>query len=307
MRAQRLPADPRALRMIVIRPRDLFLLVGITFIWGFNLITSKVGVSEIPPILFTFLRFAIVALVLAPFLRIQPGQMSAVVVASLLAGALNFALNFAALRRASSVSSVAIASQLGVPFATLLSVALLGETVRWRRWTGIALSFIGIAVMGFDPQISERWESLALAIASAFMGALGIIAIKKLRGFSPIELLAWTAWISLPVLLLTTLRVEEPDFAQLMQTVTWRGWAALAFAAIAGSLIAHTVYFHLVQKYPVTSVAPLTTLSPVFSVIFGVLLLGDLITGRILIGGACTLVGVLIITLREKRIVDTGS
>jgi drug/metabolite transporter (DMT)-like permease len=28
-----------------------------------------------------------------------------------------------------------------VPFTTLLSVALLGETVRWRRWTGIAMSF----------------------------------------------------------------------------------------------------------------------------------------------------------------------
>jgi O-acetylserine/cysteine efflux transporter len=293
--------------MIAIRPRDLFLLVGITFIWGFNLITSKVGVGEIPPVLFTFLRFAIVAVVLVPFLRVQPGQMSAVVVASLLAGALNFALNFAALRRANSVSSVAIASQLGVPFATLLSVALLGETVRWRRWTGITLSFIGVAIMGLDPQISDRWESLALAIASAFMGALGIIAIKKLRGFSPIGLLAWTAWISLPVLLLTALRVEQPDFAQLLHNVTWRGWGALAFAAIGGSLIAHTAYFHLVQKYPVTSVAPLTTLSPVFSVIFGVLLLGDPITGRILIGGACTLAGVLIITLREKRIVDTGS
>jgi drug/metabolite transporter (DMT)-like permease len=47
--------------------------------------------------------------------------------------------------------------------------------------------------------------------------------------------------------------------------------------------------------------------SPVFSVIFGVMLLGDQLTSRIMIGGFCTLVGVLIITLREKRIVDTGS
>lgn len=293
--------------MIATRPRDLFLLVGITFIWGFNLITSKVGVNEIPPVLFTFLRFAIVALALAPMLRVQPGQMSAVVVAALLSGALHFALNFAALRRSNSVSSVAIASQLGVPFATLLSVALLGESVRWRRWTGIALSFVGVGIMGFNPQIGERWESLALVVASAFLGALGLIAVKKLRGFSPIELLAWTAWISLPVLLLASLRLEQPDFAQLLRSVSWKAWASLAFAAVAASLIAHTGYFHLVQRYPVTSVAPLTTLSPVFAVIFSATLLGDQLTGRILVGGACTLVGVLIITLREHRIVDTGS
>jgi O-acetylserine/cysteine efflux transporter len=293
--------------MIAIRTRDLYLLVGITFIWGFNLITSKIGVTEIPPILFTFLRFAIVAIVLTPWLRIQPGQMSAVVVASLLAGAFNFALNFAAIRRATNVSSVAIASQLGVPFSTLLSVALLGETVRWRRWTGIGLSFLGIGIMGFDPQIGDRWESLALAVASAFMGALGLIAMKKLRGFSPIELLAWMSWIGLPILLLISMRVEKPDFVALATETSWRAWASLVFAAVAASLVAYTVYFTLVQKYPVTSVAPLTTLSPVFSVIFGVTLLGDHLTERIVIGGACTLLGVLIITLREKRIVDTGS
>jgi O-acetylserine/cysteine efflux transporter len=293
--------------VIAIRPRDFFLLLGITFIWGFNLITSKVGVAEIPPILFTFLRFAVVAIVLTPVLRIQPGQMSALVVAALLSGALSFALNFAALRRTNSVSSVAIAGQLSVPFATLLSVALLDETVRWRRWTGIALSFVGVGIMGFDPQIGERWESLALVVASAFVGALGLIAVKKLRGFTPLELLGWTVWISLPLLLLTSLRVEQPDFAQLLSDVTWKGWASLAFAAVAASLIAHTGYFHLVQRYPVTSVAPLTTLSPVFAVIFGVTLLGDPLSLQIVLGGACTLAGVLIITLREKRIVDTGS
>jgi len=293
--------------LISIRTSDLFLLVGITFLWGLNLITSKVGVGEIPPILFTFLRFAIVAVVLVPFLRIQPGQMSALVVACLLSGALSFALNFAAIRRATSISSIAFAGQLSVPFATLLSVALLGETVRWRRWTGILLSFIGIVVMGFDPAIGDRWESLALVIASAFVGALGLIAVKKLRGFSAVELLAWTAWIGMPVLLLSSLRVEQPDLVQLFHDVTWKGWAALAFAAVGASLVAHTGYFYLVQKYPVTSVAPLTTLSPVFSVIFGVALLGDPLSLQILLGGFCTLLGVFIITMREKRIVDTGS
>ena len=109
------------------------------------------------------------------------------------------------------------------------------------------------------------------------------------------------------MLLLASLRLEQPDFAQLLHGVSWKAWASLAFAAVAASLIAHTGYFHLVQRYPVTSVAPLTTLSPVFAVIFSATLLGDQLTGRILVGGACTLVGVLIITLREHRIVDTGS
>jgi O-acetylserine/cysteine efflux transporter len=306
MRAEPLPAHPRALRMIAIAPRHVALLVGITFIWGLNLVVSKIGMAEIPPVLFTFLRFAILAAMLAPMLRIHRGQMSALVVAALLSGAISYSLSFTALSRAENVSSIAIAGQLGVPITTLLSVALLGEVVRWRRWTGILLSFAGVFLMGFDPQIGGRWETLALAVGAAFSSALGLIAVKKLHGFSPLELQAWLAWISLPVLFIVSLQVENPDLRAL-QDVSASAWGTLVFTAVGSSLIAHTGYFYLIQRYAVTSVAPITTLSPVFSIIFSVLLLGDVLTPTILIGGACTLVGVFIITLRERRIVDTGT
>ena len=292
--------------MIAIRARDLALLIGITLIWGVNLITSKVGVAEMPPILFTFLRFLIVAIVLAPVLRLHPGQMGTLTIAAMLTGALNFALLIAGLKRATNVSSVAIMTQLGVPFATLLSVAMLGEVVRWRRITGIALSFIGVVIIGFEPQILDRWESLALVIASAFFGALGLIIVKKLRDFGAGELLGWTYLISLPPLLAVSLVVEHPSL-EMLRGVSWQAWASLLFSSLVASLIAHTGYYMLVQRYPVTSVAPLTTLSPVFSIVLGVLLLDDQLTSRILIGGACTLIGVFIITLRERRIVDTGT
>lgn len=292
--------------MIAIAPRHALFLVGITFIWGLNLVVSKIGMGEIPPILFTFLRFAIVAAILVPVLRIHRGQMSALVVAALLSGACSYSMSFTALSLTENVSAIAIAGQLGVPITTLLSVALLGEVVRWRRWTGIILSFTGVFLIGFDPQIGDRWEALALAIGAAFAASLGLIAVKKLHGFSPLELQAWMAWISLPVLFIVSLQVENPDLRAL-GSVSWRGWATLAFTAIGSSLIAHTGYFYLIQRYPVTSVAPVTTLSPIFSILFGVLLLGDVLTPKILIGGACTLLGVFIITLRERRIVDTGT
>ena len=56
-----------------------------------------------------------------------------------------------------------------------------------------------------------------------------------------------------------------------------------------------------------TSLSPLTTLSPVFGVTFGVLLYGDVLSVRIVAGGLLTLIGVTIIALRERRFVDTGS
>ena len=288
-----------------IEPRDLALLLGINLIWGVNLIVSKIGLAQIPSMLFTLLRFLILAVVLVPWLRVERGQMSALAVAAVFTGALQFALYFWGLGISTNVAAVAIASQLSVPFATLLSVALLGEVVHWRRWSGIGLSFAGMLVMGFDPRVAAQWQSLSLVIGGAFVGSVGLIAIKKLHGFRPLELQAWIAWLSLPVLLVLSLEFERPDLGALAH-VSLGAWAALAFTALAASLVAHTGYFYLVQRYPVTSVAPVTTLSPVFSVILSVILLGEVLSTRLVVGGVITLAGIFIITLRERRIVDTG-
>jgi O-acetylserine/cysteine efflux transporter len=287
-------------------PRDLALLLGINLIWGVNLVVSKIGLAQIPSILFTLLRFFILAVVLLPWLRVRRGQMGALAVAAVFTGALQFALYYWGLGISTNVAAVAIASQLSVPIATLLSVALLGEIVHWRRWSGIGLSFAGVLVMGFDPNIARQWQGLSLVIGGAFVGSVGLIAIKKLHGFRPLELQAWIAWLSLPVLLVLSLEFERPDLGVLAH-VSVGGWAALAFTALGASLVAHTGYFYLVQRYPVTSVAPITTLSPVFSVLLSVLFLGETLSPRLVLGGVATLGGVIIITLRERRIVDTGS
>lgn len=292
--------------MTQIAPRDLLLLLGITILWGLNLVISKVGVESLPPILFTTLRFAIMALVLAPFLRLYRGQMGALAVAGLLSGAVCFALMFVGLALAENVASVAIAGQLGVPFTTLLSVALLGEVVHWRRWTGIALSFAGVLVMGLDPRVFEYWPSLAFVIGSAFVGALGLIAVKRLQGVDPLAMQGWFALISLPLLAGLTLAIEQPT-AQTVAQAPFAAWGAVLFSALGASVIAHTGFYYLVQRYPVTSVAPLTVLSPVLSVVFGIWWLGDTLTPRIALGGALTLVGVFIIIWRERRLPDTGT
>ena len=292
--------------MSSVAPRHLVLLVGITLIWGLNLVANKYGVAECPPILFTLLRFAVLAAILTPFLKIHRGQMSPLIVAAVLSGGLNFALMIVGLSLAKNVSSVAIAGQLGVPFTTLLSVALLGEVVRWRRWTGVALSFAGILVMGFDPQIWQNGASVGFVIAAAFVGALGVIAVKRLQGIKPLELQAWFAWISLPLLATLSLLIERPNW-QTVSSISSVGWLAVAYTALAASLVGHTAFYYLVQRYPVTSVAPLTNLSPVFSVVFAVLILHDHLSARLAAGGAITLLGTFIITLRERRIVDVGS
>jgi O-acetylserine/cysteine efflux transporter len=292
--------------MLAIAPRDLALLVFICLIWGFNLIVSKYGVGEFPPLFFTAMRFALVGLLLLPFLRVARGQMGAIVVAALFSGAAHFSTLFAGLAIAENVSSVAIAGQLGVPFTTLMSIAFLGEVVRWRRWLGIGLAFGGVMLIGLDPAIFQFWEGLGLVVLSAFTGSLGLMAVKKLTGWKPLELQAWVAIISFPLVGLFSYFFES-GHAEAVASASLDGWLALVFTVLMASVVAHTGYYYLVHKYPVTSVSPLTVLSPVFGVYFGVTIFGDDLGPRLVLGAIMALTGVFIVALRERKIIETGT
>lgn len=292
--------------MTSLAPGHLALLVAVCAIWGFNIIAIKAGVDRLPPMFLSFLRFGLVALLLLPWLRIERGRMAWLMIASVCSGGLQFGLMYAGIAQSGSMSAAAIAGQLGLPFMTLLSILLLGERVRWRRWTGIGLSFAGVMLIGFNPAVLDSVVGLSLVVLSALAGAFGLVAVKRVGNVGALELQAWFAWTSVPVLGALTLWLEDGQWSQLL-ALDVVGIGAVLYTVLASSLLAHTCFFWLLQRYPVTSVSPITVLSPVFSVVFAVWLLGDRLDWRILTGGAMTLTGVAIIALRERELTGTGT
>jgi O-acetylserine/cysteine efflux transporter len=278
----------------------------INVIWGFNIVTVKLSADRFPPVFLTFLRFLIVGLLVWPWLRIHRGEMRWLLTAAICSGGLQFALMYSGVALSENMSSVAIGGQLGVPFATLLSVMLLGERIHWRRWLGIAMAFAGVVLIGFSPEVFSSWTGLLLIVIAAFIGAVGLVAIKRVRDLEPLELQAWLAWGSVPLLLPLSLLLEDGQLASLA-TAGVTGWSALLYSAVMASLVAHTSYFALIRRYPVSSVAPVTVLTPLFSVFFAVLLLGDALDGRMLAGALLTLSGVTVILARERRGTAAGT
>ena len=280
--------------------KDLLLTLLINLIWGLNVVVAKYGVGQIPPILFTFLRFAIVAAVLLPVLKIHKGQMRAVIFVAVATGGIHFALIYTGLALAADISSVAIAMQLGIPFATVLSMLFLGEKIRFWRWLGLSMAFGGILLISFDPQVFAYRNALALVVLGSLFGACGLLVAKKLTGVGVFELQSWIAMISWPLLLGMSLAFEPGQFAMLLQA-DLSVWGAVLYTALAASVLAHSGMYYLIQRYDLSLVMPTFLLATVFAVIFGVTLLGDQLTPRMIAGGSCTLLGVLLILLRQVR------
>lgn len=278
--------------------RDLVLLLLVVLSWALNFLTSAFALREIPPFLFTALRFGLLALPLAFLLkRPAPGQWPRLIAVCLCIGVLHFGLSFSALKAAGDLSSPAIVLQSYVPMTALLAWWLLGERFAWRTGVAIAVSFAGVLVLGFDPLVLDRPLALALMLVSAAFLALGTVLMKGLRGLDMISQQGWTALIAVAPLLAASL-VLEPGGLAALGSVSWVAWLGVAYAAFVSSLFGHGLYYVLVQRYPVAQVTPWLLLVPVFAIALGIAFWGDRPGPRLWIGGAMVLGGVLAIALR---------
>ncbi len=280
-------------------PRHLALMLLICIIWGFNFVAAKVGVREIPPLLFTGLRFSILAIALLPFLKPARGRMRDVVVIALFNGAFHFGLMFIGIAMAAA-SVVAVVAQLNVPFATMLSIFFLGEVVQLRRWAGIALTFLGVTIVSFDPHVFDALTGVLFAAGAALSAAIAAVCMRNLSNVGVFQLQSWTAAITAPLLLGASFLFEAGQIGAVMnaQPITW---AALLFTTIGASLIGHNVYYYLLQRYEVSLIAPLSLLSPLLGVVFGIVMLGEHVSMRIVLGAVTAFVGVGVLAIPGKK------
>lgn len=288
------------------KPQHLAFILLIDLIWAVNTVAVKFAVTAVPPMTMVFIRYLIVFAVCAPQLRWVPGRMGVMVLAGLFAGALAMGLGGLSFHLADNVSALAIAAQLGVPFSLILAIIFLGERIRWLRAGGIALSFVGVAVMSFDPSIMHERVGVLLSVAASFCWAVSSLLFRKLKGISPITIHAWLALVSLPPLAMASLLFEPGQMARLGDLpVSAIGW--IAFSAIFASVVGHAGMSWLFQKYPVTTVTPLTLPTPLLSVVVAVVVLDTPLTPQMIAGAVIAMAGVAIITLRSARMQAGGA
>jgi len=275
------------------------LIIVINLVFGLNLVLSKLSLGYIDPLTFTAIRFAMVAVLMAGFLRIERSQFPRVVLIAFSLGAVHFGLSYVGLAKAGDVAPVGVALQLVVPMATLFSMAFLGERVGWRRALGILLAFVGVMIISFDPRVFSYAEAFLWIFGGAVAAAIGTVLMKTLRNVGVFQLQGWIALITTPCLAVSAWFLEEPGFAAVASMPLWI-WAVLAFSGIGTSIIGHGGFYYLLQRYEVSQVAPLTLAAPVVTAVFGVLILGDVITIQVTLGGVATLAGVLILVSRSR-------
>lgn len=285
---------------VAIRPLHLVLLLIVISIWAFNFVVNKLAVAELPPMLYIAARFVLVAAILLPFVPPPRGRWRQVATLSFTLGCLHFALILTGLRLVPA-STVALITQLQVPFAAILAAVFLHDRLGWRRQLGMVLAFGGVGMVVGMPNLDAPWWAELLVVGSSFFWALAAIQIKWLGGaVSGNTINAWTAFLAVPQLVLASWFLEGDEWHSVLE-ISWLATGALAYNALAVVVVGYGVWYHLLKTYDVNQTMPFTLLILPLALLFAGLVLDEPLTWWLAGGGLMTVTGVGIIVLRRPR------
>lgn len=283
-------------------PRDVAALLLVTVLWGLNFAVVKAGLGELPPIFFVSLRFAAVALVLVPFVRLSRRKLPQLVLLSMTLGGLHFSMMFTG-QRGLDVATAAIAIQLQVPFAAILAAIFFGDRLGWRRLLGMVVAFAGVALIAGEPRFDGNLLPLALVVGAAMVWSVANIQIKALGDeVGVFALSAWVALLATPQLFLASWLLEDGQIEALRAT-SWIAWGSVAYQVVMVTIVGYGIWYWNMRRHPVGQVMPFTLLVPLFGVLSGIVFFGERLTWAMIVGSLATVVGVAIIVIRRPRIV----
>lgn len=285
--------------------QGLAALLGVAMLLAANQVIVKITTAGLQPVFFAGARSALAVLFIAGWMALRGLPMRYVrgtLGPGLLIGAV-FAAEFLCLFMALDLTTVSRAVIIFYSMPVWLAIAahfgLPGERLSPLRGLGLALAFAGTAWAildrsGGQGQASLAGDLYALGGALGWAGTAFLARRPAMAKVGPEMQLLWMVGVSGPILLLAA-----PAFGPLLRAVEPIHWFWLVFQAsvvVAGGFI---TWLWLLGRYPAATVASFSFLTPILSLLFGWLVMGEHLGPAILGAAGLVAVGIILINRRS--------
>ncbi len=275
-------------------------LLGTTAAWGSTFFMIKDLLDRVPTLDFLAVRFLIAGVVMA---AVAPGALRRLskesrrhaLVLGLLYGVAQILQTAGLAHTAASVSG--FITGMYVVATPLFAAVILRTRVTGLTWAAVALATAGLGVLTLDGLSVGYGE--AITLVASLLYALHIVGLGAWS--NPTEALGMSV-VQLLVIAVVCLVATAPDGVVLPDR--GQDWLAIVYMAlVAGALglVAQTwAQAHLAP----TRTAIVMSTEPVFAAFFAVLLGGEGVTGRMVVGGLFVLTAMLVVELAPRRPVE---
>lgn len=279
----------------VLAPRHLLLGLAVVAVWGTNFVVIKLGLQQLPPLLFAALRFALAA-VPAIFLLRRPNVAWRNIAAyGVLIGAGQFGLLFMAMRADITPGLASLVIQMQVFFTVGLAMLLTGDRPQRFQWVATAIAASGIAVIALNSDGSATPLGLLMISFAALSWAAGNIVGRAAGRVDMLAYVAWSSLFAVPPLAALSFMVEGwPRISAGLTGAGWDTWAVVAWQSWGNTIFGYGAWAWLLSRYAAASVTPLALLVPVFGMGASAWWLGEALPGWKLGAAGLVLAGLLI-------------
>jgi len=264
-------------------------------IWGFNFVAISVGLKELPPFLFTGIRFVVTVFPFILFVRKPAISWWQIFSIGMTLLTLQFAFMFKGMQMGIGGGVASTVVQCQAFFTLLMGAIILREIPAVRDVSGLLVAVVGIVLIGLTMSESSV-DGMLLIIVSAFFWATGTVLLKRVGNVDMFALIVYASVFPPIPLFLLSYVTEGPELiTAALGEVTIASFVALAYIVLASTLTGYTIWGFLVKTYEAKQVAPFGLLVPIFGVFSGWLFMGEEFGPQRLLGAVLVFAGLVVI------------
>lgn len=284
------------------KKNDLILGVLVMIVWGLNFSVIKLGVNEIDPLLLTALRFTLATFPAIFFVKKPDVSWLYLVVYGWLFAIGIWGMATWSIQAGLSAGMASVLLQMNVVFGLFLGYFLLKEKVATKKMVGSSIALAGLLLSLTVTDGSITQSGLMLILIAALSWSLASITVKKAGTKQVFAFSLWAmAFAPIPLFLIVYLQSGTEEFVQLSTQFNERVIFSVLFQAYPVTLLGYWIWNRLLITYPLTTVAPLTLLVPIFGLLGGVLFYQEEVGMIKLIASLCVVSGILIGFVNLKK------
>lgn len=275
--------------------KDVLLALLVVAIWGFNFVVIKVGVSEVPPLFLSGLRFVFAALPAVFFIARPKCDWKLVVAFGLVLGVVKFGLLFVGIAEGMPAGLSSLVLQLQAFFTIGLAILIFKDRLSPRQALGALIAFVGIAIIASQKMDGGALSPLLLVIAAAFFWGVANIIAKRAGKIDMLSFIVWASLVPpLPLFALSWWREDHDAIIRMITEPSLISIGAVAYIAYPTTILGFAIWNWLLSRHPTASVAPFTLLVPIFGFASGAIFLGEPFSAPVLLGSLCVFAGLMV-------------